>query len=118
MRAPELTQPIDSALIISSETKVTCPPIVVELINQDGSPLDSTVFSYDNSISDDLMIYTTDSSKEGTFDLQVRAYHEGYPSVFTFDWSIQIEDTCKNALLTFNFPIFLSYYKMRAPQIV
>ena len=118
MRAPQIIETIDPALIISSETSVTCPPIVIELVNQDGTPIDSAVFSYDNSVSNDLMIYTSNSSKEGTFDLQVRAYHEGYPSVFTFDWSIQIEDTCKNALLTFNFPIFLSYYKMRAPQIV
>ena len=64
------------------------------------------MFSYDNSVSNDLVIYTSDSSKDGTFNLQVRAYHTGYSNVFTFDWSIQIEDTCKNALLTINFPTF------------
>ena len=53
-----------------------------------------------------MMIYTSDSSKEGTFNLQVRAYHTGYSNVFTFDWSIQVEDTCKNAVLTINLPTF------------
>ena len=106
MRAPQITETIDPALIISSETSVTCPSKVIELINQDGTALDNAVFSYDNSLSNDLLIYTSDSSKDGTYNLQIRAYYTGYSNVFTFDWSIQIEDTCENALLTINLPTF------------
>ena len=45
---------VDPDLVDSSETEVTCPSVVFDIVNTDGSAIDDTIFTYDDAAKEFL----------------------------------------------------------------
>ena len=89
---PAIIEHIDPSLIISSETDVACPALVIKIVNSDDeSELDKSIFSYDNTKSDDFKVFTTDNSNVGTYRLRLKTYYTGYINYSTRDFEINFD---------------------------
>ena len=78
----------------SSETVVTCPSTVMELSRTDGTPFDSSIFSFNQQL-EILSIQTNDPSHVDTYSLRLTAYIEGYTNLSTFDFQVEILISCE-----------------------
>ena len=108
-----MIQNVDLLQVSSSETAISCPQIVAVIVKAlDDSAIDSTVFTYDHSVSNDFTTQTNDGAKEGSYDLRLKVYYDGYTNFVLRDFTIVIEDTCKDATLTIGLPAFQTNYKI------
>ena len=91
---------------------------MIEFENQDGSPIDNAVFTYNNPVVNEFKTETYDILKEGSYSLRLKAFYFSYTNVFERLFTIDVVDTCKDALLTIDIPPFSTYYKIGTPAIV
>ena len=71
---------------------------MIELSNSDGTPLDSSIFSFQLP-QHIIRIETSNPSHVGTYSLRLTAYSLGYSNLSTFDFQVDIIDTCATATL-------------------
>ena len=62
--------------------------------------------------------YTNLASKEGVYNLRLKAYYSGYSNVFSRDFSITVTDVCKNAVLTLGFTGLDGWYKIKTAAVI
>ena len=68
-----------------------CPEIKLKVENDDGSPLESDIFQF-NEVTNTFTISTQDSSDSGNYDLKVMAFFESerYPQMDEYLFSVQL----------------------------
>ena len=96
---PEIIENINPSLIISSETEVICPPLIIEIVNSaDESAIDTSIFTYDNSRSDKFRLFSTDLAMAGTYNLRLKTYYSGYTNYSTRDFQILVDFAFKSTV--------------------
>ena len=71
------------------EGELQSPPLTSSITNQDGSPLDPTVFNFETTTST-LSVETSDVAQTGKYQLQFKAENAGYDNAVVFDFSVHI----------------------------
>ena len=86
LRDPQMDTIFDINSLMTKGTLVDCGPVTLEWFNDDGKPLDSTLFKYDTTIiSNDptqhnlATLYTEDPIKKGSYLIRYRMFHDNYP---------------------------------------
>ena len=93
---------LDQSSITSNETTAECPSIVLEVTNDNGSPLDSTVFTYSQT-TNLFEIACIDTGKVDDYTLRITAFYEGYDNYATYPFVTHVIDAnnpCISAILT------------------
>ena len=74
---------------------MTCPDIVFEVVNRDGTIIDASVFTYAD-LTQSLTTFTDDSLKVGVYPLTLQARYFGgqYPVAGTHDFTVEVLDPC------------------------
>ncbi len=91
---------LDPTLVTSSETLVTCPSIMFEIVNADSTAVDTSIFSYQEPTfsieSHDIL------SVPVTYPLTLRGFYQGLATTTTSEFAFNVEliDSC--ALATLN----------------
>ena len=69
---------------------------MIDFFNHDDSAIDTTLFTYDAQAAE-FLTWTTNVSKDGTYDLKMQVYYSGYVNYSKRTFQIVVEDSCKNA---------------------
>ena len=98
---PADLQSTAAAEVIESETVAVCPALEFVVINQDGSALDTSVFTEANAL--DFSTFSDQIGKIGSYDLKLTVKYAGSQYTLTGEKSFQviISDPCKTAVLSF-----------------
>ena len=79
----------------SDEVTATCPTIELDILNSDGSALDSTVFTFTSGTST-LDIESSDPTKVATYNLKVTAKYTGASNlnISELPFTVTVADAC------------------------
>ena len=94
--------------VSSSETTITCPAIDLDVLNSDGSTLDSSVFTYTSGTST-FTIDCSNTAKLGVYYLKVKAKYTGasYTNISELPFTVTVDDPCASDVLVID-PTILS----------
>ena len=87
----DLQVQLDPNKVIMTPASTLCPEIKLKVENDDGSPLESDIFQF-NQVTNTFTISTQDSSDSDNYDLKVMAFFENerYPQMDEFLFSVQL----------------------------
>lgn len=79
----------------SSETTLTCPPIILTVVKDDLTPIDSDIFVH-NPTAETLATYSEDKLKIGLHTMKILAQYSMLTkySVFSHDFIVTVIDPC------------------------
>ena len=84
----------------SDEVTATCPAIELDVLNNNGSALDSTVFTFTSGTST-FEIESSDTAEVATYNLKVTAKYTGasYININELPFTVIVDDPCSVASL-------------------
>lgn len=96
LQAPADIQSIPVAKVLSAETLATCPSIELSIVNDDLTPIDSSIFIYD-AVAETLTSESSDEAKVDAYPMKIQAKYSGtlYPS-FEYDFTVNVINPCRN----------------------
>ena len=95
------SQTLSTSNVSSTETTATCPAIELDILNDNGTAFDSSVFTF-TSGTGIFAIETSDTGKVGTYNLKVTAKYTGvaYTNIAELLFTVIIDDPCQTATFT------------------
>ena len=92
---PADSQVLSTSNVSSDEVTATCPAIELDVLNSDGSALDSAVFTFTSGTST-FEIESSDISKLATYNLKVTAKYTGatYINIYELLFTVIVADAC------------------------
>ena len=95
------SQTLSTSNVSSTETTATCPAIELDILNDNGTAFDSSVFTF-TSGTGIFAIETSDTGKVGTYNLKVTAKYTGasYTSIAELLFNVIVDDPCSTSTLT------------------
>ena len=103
------TQTLSTSNVDSTETTATCPTILLDVLNNDGIAIDTSVFTYTSGTST-FAIQSSDTTKLGIYNLKVTAKYTGasYTNISELAFTVTIDDPCVNEILSIDPTILTS----------
>ena len=108
---------MDPATVTSTTISSNCPAIVLEVTNDNGTPIDSLVFAYPEA-PNQFKIETWDVMLVGTYNLRLKAYYTGYTYSVSTDFEVIVYDPCPDVALTVNMGVLDTTYFITEPVII
>jgi hypothetical protein len=76
-----------------------CLVYTYSLANQDGTPFDASVFTFD-IVTRVFKVFTSDKAKIGTYNLRLTGYlHEVFITAH-MDFTVLVKDSCEKVVIT------------------
>ena len=90
---------MSSTHVSESPSVSGCGTMTYSFTNENGTAVDSAVFTYSSSDTQ-LTVYSTDATKAGVYDLTLKAVYDGFTNYGELDFQVILIDLCETTTLT------------------
>ena len=108
---------MDPASVTSTTISSNCPAIVLEVTNNNGTPIHNQIFAYPEA-PNQFKIESWDVALVGTYNLRLKAYYTGYTYTVFTDFDVIVADPCLAVVLTVNMGVLDTTYYITEPAII